>query len=62
MIRKKIFLLALTIEGKVVTPEQRELIKEADAGEWELFIARLLVRTMGFVDLNMLKGKWEEVG
>lgn len=61
MIDRQTFLDALGDEGKSVDSEGRDIIKEAKAEKWELFIARLLARAFESADLAMLKEKPKEV-
>ena len=60
-ISRQTFLDALGDEGKSVSSEGREIVKEAKAEKWELFIARLLARAFNDHDLAMLKEKPKEV-
>ena len=61
MIGRQTFLDALADEGKSVGSEGREVIKEAKADKWELFIARLLAKAFESADLAMLKEKPKQV-
>ncbi len=61
MIQRQTFLDALGDEGKSIDSEGRDIIKEAKAEKWELFIARLLARAFESADLVMLKEKPKEV-
>lgn len=61
MVQRQTFLDALTDEGKSVSSEGRDVVKEAKADKWELFIARLLARAFIPDDLAMLKGKPKQV-
>jgi len=60
-INRQTFLDALADEGKPADSEGREIVKEAKADKWELFIARLLARAFETADLAMLKEKPKEV-
>ncbi len=60
-ISRQTFLDALADEGKSVGSEGREIVKEANANKWELFLARLLARAFDDADLAMLKEKPKEV-
>jgi len=60
-ISRQTFLDALADEGKPADSEGREIVKEAKADKWELFIARLLARVFESADLAVLKEKPKEV-
>lgn len=61
MLNRQTFLDALADEGKVIAPEGRDIIRDADAGKLELLFARLLARAFETADLAMLKEKPKEV-
>jgi len=61
MIDRQTFLDALADEGKAIMPEERDVIRDAKADKWELFIARLLARVFESADLAILKEKPKEV-
>jgi len=61
MIERQTFLDALTDEGKTITPEEREIVRDAKQDKLELLFARLLARTFECSDLTILKEKPKEV-
>ena len=61
MLNRQTFLDALADEGKVIAPEGRDIIRDAEAGKLELLYARLLARVFETADLAMLKEKPKQV-
>ena len=61
MIDRQMFLDALVVEGRPVTAEELEIVRESSASKWALFIATLLARAFESADLELLKEKPKEV-
>jgi len=58
---RQTFLDALMDEGKSLTSEEREIVRDAKQDKLELLFARLLARAFETTDLAMLKEKPKEV-
>jgi hypothetical protein len=43
-VKKQTFIEALMDEGVTLTSKERKLIRDADQGDWELFLARVMIR------------------
>lgn len=61
MIDRQKFLDALVVEGRPVTAEELEIVRESSGKKWELFVAVLLAKAFETVDLEILKEKPKEV-
>ena len=61
MVGRQTFLDALVVEGRQVTAEELEVVREASASKWALFVATLLARVFETSDLELLEEKPKEV-
>lgn len=61
MIDRQTFLDALADEGKPLTSEERDIVRDAKQDKLELLFARLLARVFESADLAVLKEKPKEV-
>lgn len=61
MVDRQTFLDALVIEGRQVTAEELEIVRDASDGKWRLLVAILLARAFETSDLALLKEKPKEV-